>query len=472
MASTESFSGPRPTWSAAPPGVSRDGEGALAAAEVESSQQADGPRVGDASASEQHVHGGRGGRFLEDLMRAMVATATESKVQAVEQAHTDAKAQTEAIHDRSADEAANLRHGADADVTGIREWSKAEMARIREETDRRIAARKDALAVELDAHAGRIEREIDLVQQQVAAFETEMDEFLARLAAATDPTTMARLAEQMPEPPPFQEAHPPTEALEEAERSAMAEAMIAPTDAPETEAVATEPAATEPEVAEAAAAAEPESPEAESEVEGEAASVGTATLEDGAVEAHAGEAEAPDPEPEADAGAVEPEAVVAEPAVETRPDAAASEAAEPPADAAEPPADQVPDEPVDDAEAALAARLNQLTPASEQHAAASTALAEHAAASPSPAVMTRVSVAGLVSVSGIAAFKRNLARLPGVVNVGVSSSPDGAFVFNVAHEPTLSLQDAIPALPGFGARISQVGQGSLSVTARDPGTES
>jgi len=465
MASTESFSGPRPTWSAAPPDVSRDGEGALTAAEVESSQQAEGPRVGDATASEQHVHGGRGGRFIEDLMRAMVATATESKVQAVEQAHTDAKAHTEAIHDRSADEAANLRHAADADVTGIREWSKAEMARIREETDRRIAARKDALAVELDAHAGRIEREIDLVQQQVAAFEAEMDEFLARLAAATDPTTMAGLAEQMPEPPPFQEASPSVEALEEAERSALAEATFAPSDAVEAEAVATEAAATEPEVAEAAAAADPERPAAESEIEGEEGSVGTATLGDGASETNAPEAEAPGPEPEADAGAVEPEAVVAEPVVETRPEAAAAEAAEPPAD-------QAPEEPVDDAEAALAARLNQLTPASEEHAAASAALAEHAAASPSPAVMTRVSVAGLVSVSGIAAFKRNLARLPGVVNVGVSSSPDGAFVFNVAHEPTVSLQDAIPALPGFAAHISQVAEGSLSVTARDPGTES
>jgi len=455
MASTESFSGPRPTWSAAPPDVSRDGEGALAAAEVEASQQADGARSVGAAASEQHVPGGRGGRFIEDLMRAMVATATESKVQAVEQAHTDAKAHTEAIHDRSADEAANLRHAADADVTGIREWSKAEMARIREETDRRIAARKDALAVELDAHAGRIEREIDLVQQQVAAFEAEMDEFLARLAAATDPTTMARLAEQMPEPPPFLETAAPTEALEEAERSALAEATIAPPDALEAEGFEAPPAETEPEVAEAGTAVEPEGTAAESEVEGEAAFVEAAPHEDGTSEA---------PAPEADAGAVEPEAVGGD-SVETQPEIPAAEAAEPPAD-------QVPDESVDDAEAALAARLNQLTPASEEHTAASDALAEHHAASPSPALVTRVSVAGLVSVSGIAAFKRNLARLPGVVNVGVSSSPDGAFVFNVAHEPTVSLQDAIPALPGFGARISQVGEGSLSVTARDPGTES
>ena len=47
---------------------------------------------------------------------------------------------------------------------------------------------------------------------------------------------------------------------------------------------------------------------------------------------------------------------------------------------------------------------------------------------------TRVVVTGLVSVASIAGFKRNLSRVAGVQSVGVSSGPDGEFVFAVNHD--------------------------------------
>ncbi|MEJ7695774.1 MAG: hypothetical protein WKF78_03910 [Candidatus Limnocylindrales bacterium] len=65
---------------------------------------------------------------------------------------------------------------------------------------------------------------------------------------------------------------------------------------------------------------------------------------------------------------------------------------------------------------------------------------------------TRVVVVGLVSVASIAGFKRHLARVTGVQSVGVSSGPDGEFVFAVQHGPQVSLREAIPALQGFAAR--------------------
>ena len=88
------------------------------------------------------------------------------------------------------------------------------------------------------------------------------------------------------------------------------------------------------------------------------------------------------------------------------------------------------------------------------------------------AMSTQVIVVGLVSVSSIASFKRHVARLDGVRSVGVSSGPDGEFVFNVAHDPEVQLQDAITALPGFHARVTSSGENVFNLSARDPEAES
>jgi hypothetical protein len=86
-------------------------------------------------------------------------------------------------------------------------------------------------------------------------------------------------------------------------------------------------------------------------------------------------------------------------------------------------------------------------------------------------VTTNVVVVGLVSVASIASFKRHLARLPGIQSVGVSSGPDGEFVFKATHDPDVSLGDAVPALPGFAARVVAAGEGVLNISARDPEAE-
>ena len=71
------------------------------------------------------------------------------------------------------------------------------------------------------------------------------------------------------------------------------------------------------------------------------------------------------------------------------------------------------------ADDALAARLADLVPDGETH--------RHDHHAPD--------VTGLVSVASIAGFKRHLSRVAGVQSVGVSSGPDGEFVFAVTHGP-------------------------------------
>ena len=63
----------------------------------------------------------------------------------------------EAIRADTANEAVELRKQADEDIAAVRDWSKGEIARIREETDHRISERKASLERELEDHAGSIE---------------------------------------------------------------------------------------------------------------------------------------------------------------------------------------------------------------------------------------------------------------------------------------------------------------------------
>ena len=67
------------------------------------------------------------------------------------------------------------------------------------------------------------------------------------------------------------------------------------------------------------------------------------------------------------------------------------------------------------------------------------------------ATTTRVVVTGLVSVASIAGFKRQLSRVTGVQSVGVSSGPDGEFLFSVSHDAGIVLRRTpSPRSPGSG----------------------
>jgi hypothetical protein len=330
----------------------------------------------------------RPARFLADLVRAMRATAEESRATTLDAFRQEAKSFVAGVHARSAAEVEQLRRLADDDISAIKEWSKAEIARIRAETDERISGRKQELELSLEGHAALIEREIHHMQARISAYEAKMDAFFGGLEGVEDPGEFAALAAQMPDPP----------TLEEADAAARQEAL--------------------------ATLVRETAPEAE-----------TAPVAE------------------------------AEPAVTTDPRLAAlgldiplDTALEPEADAADA-ADEHIEEPLEElSEESLAARLGDLGSAPKNGKSGRS-------------VTTNVVVVGLVSVASIASFKRHLARLPGIQSVGVSSGPDGEFVFKATHDPDVSLGDAVPALPGFAARVVASGEGVLNISARDPESE-
>jgi hypothetical protein len=449
-------------------------------------------------------------RFMADLTKAMQAAAEDARSRALTQLQADAKGHVESIHGRSSTEAAGLRRAADDDVAAVREWSKAEIARVREETEARITDRKGRLETEIEEHAGVIEREIDAVQKTVAAFEDEMAAFFERLLGEEDPSRFATMAENLPEAPSFEgivatPADEMPEAVTEPETIETAPvadvdveaAAETETDAPdETEAVAEVEAVAEDAV-EAGAAETTETTETdEVDASGEASTSVAEAATDAEGESSFGSGEGAEGAEGDESGDGEIDREAAFAAIQAAAEAAAS--AEVAADAAaraEAVADVAieimgnhededeadprfaalglsPDYDAAEAEAlaaagssteeipeidddALAARIAGLVPGKNKGETADSA-------------MTQVVVVGLVSVASIASFKRHLGRVSGVQSVGVSSGPDGEFVFAVKHAGDAVVRDAIPSLPSFQARVTGSSDGVVHVTAHDP----
>ncbi len=395
----------------------------------------------DVVATSKAAKSSKSTKFLADLTKAMQATAEAASAETLERFAAEAKTATEKVQASAAEEITELRRSADEDVAAIREWSKGEIARIREETETRISTRKTYLEGELEDHAGVVERRVELISNSVAAFEAEMAAFCERLFAEGDPATFAAMAEQLPEPPsldkPLTEAPPaligataPVEATNVAEPEAVVEAEV-PEPEPVAEATADAPVeevtADAPEVTAEAPEVTADAPEATAEVaEAEAA----VDLDD----------------PRIAMLGLSPDFAAAE--AEAEMSAAESDAGGEAADDAN---QEIPTI----AEEVVAARLAGLVPPSE-------------AGEPSERLTTKVVVSGLVSVASIAGFKRGVARTQGVASVGVTSGPDGEFVFMVSHHPDVDLKEVIPGLPGFNARVTGDSEDGFVVTARDP----
>lgn len=411
-------------------------------------------------------------KFLADLTKAMRTAAEEARAQALAQIQSDAKAHVEQIHSRSATEAADLRRQADEDIAAVRDWSKAEIARIREATETRISSRKARLDGEVETHAALIEREVELVQLRVAAFEQEMTDFFERLLAEEDPSRFATMAENLPEPPPFESIVVTAEDLEMVRAAAVEPAGPADGEAVEAsvevaDATPGEAAAAEVSDEEAVGTLEPAAEvdresafaaiqaAAEAAVETEAEAEADEVVADGIDVDVAGTAGAPTDgadAPDAD----DAEVATGDPrlaALELSADIAEAEAEAAASDDVSGDGEEIAEIPDD----ALAARLNGLVPGNGDESAAASAT-----------TATQVIVTGLVSVASIASFKRHLGRTPGVQSVGVSSGPEGEFVFAVSHSADVVVRDVIPSLPTFQARVTGATDGTVTVAAHDP----
>jgi hypothetical protein len=317
-----------------------------------------------------------------------------------------------------------------------------------------------------------------------------MASFFELLVVESDPTRFAAMAENLPEPPPFEGLAIGIDEI--MAQAAAAVAIVAPKpeveEAPEAEAVAeTVEAEASAGTLEAEAAVETVDVESagaqdtivddggpRTEAEREAAMSAIAAAFEAAAQAEADASRAEAAAERAETAAADGEhgeatEGSAEGETETETDPRLEALSQSGFDAAEAEAaagavSEEQEEIADIGEDALSKRLGTLVPEGVRYP-------ERQASKSGPAATTQVVVVGLVSVASIASFKRHLGRATGVQSVGVSSGPDGEFVFAVAHGADVSLRDMIPSLPGFQARVTNSGDGVINVTARDPESE-
>jgi len=143
----------------------------------------------------------RANPLVAGLIKAMREAAHASRAETTAQLQAEATGRVETIRTEATEQAAALRKRVDEDIAGIRDWSKGEMARIRQETEQRIEARRTEAITENDRHAANVEHLVEQVQTRVEAYEASMDSFFEQLLAENDPARLASLAERAPEAP-------------------------------------------------------------------------------------------------------------------------------------------------------------------------------------------------------------------------------------------------------------------------------
>lgn len=181
------------------PGVS-----AIAAGAAEPSSAAADPDAGDDN-------------LLGELARAMHAAATSQYQRLNAELERRRAEQIDAIAAHADGEIENLKADSETDTGSIELWAKAEIEKIKLERLRRIDARREQLAGQLERHDTVKEREIFAIEVAMDAHRNEVDQFFGRMERETDPAAIARVASTMPPFPALDEV------AEEARRGAIAE---------------------------------------------------------------------------------------------------------------------------------------------------------------------------------------------------------------------------------------------------------
>ena len=143
--------------------------------------------------------------FLHEIARQMQEAVDRERGRISAEAADSLEAHVQKVRIRASTEAEELRRLAEDDVGHIHEWSAAESERLRRETESRIGARREDLERHLRQHDALVEREISGASHAVEEYQAEFDRFVGRLAGEREPTEIAQLASQLPEPPRVEE---------------------------------------------------------------------------------------------------------------------------------------------------------------------------------------------------------------------------------------------------------------------------
>ena len=166
---------------------------------------ATGEASGEATLAEDAQAAARRPTTLESLKaeiaRAMQVAADRERERIDASVGEEESAQVEKIVTRAAAEAAELSKHADEDVSVVNGWYKDQVKLIRAEADRKIDERRVGLEQSLTIHGSLIEAEIESVHLAVEGYRGSLGEFFGRMTEERDPSAIARLAGDLPDPP-------------------------------------------------------------------------------------------------------------------------------------------------------------------------------------------------------------------------------------------------------------------------------
>ena len=189
---------------------------------AESDGSAASTSAADATAA---VEAGTVPAFLHEIARQMLAAVESERARISAGASNSLDEHVRRVRERASKETEELRQLAEADVGEIKQWSTGEAERIRRETDERIAARREDLDRHLRQHDALIEREIAGASEAVERYQQELDRFVESIGLEQDPTDIAQVARQLPEPPRIEQVATAAraEAIADMSREASAE---------------------------------------------------------------------------------------------------------------------------------------------------------------------------------------------------------------------------------------------------------
>lgn len=143
--------------------------------------------------------------LLGELARAMHAAATSQYERMNAELERRRTEQIESIAARASSEVENLKAGSEGDISAIDAWAKSESEKIKHERLRRIDARREQLASQLERQETIKEREVFSIDVAIDAHRNEIDLFFGRMERETDPAAIARVASTVPPFPPLDE---------------------------------------------------------------------------------------------------------------------------------------------------------------------------------------------------------------------------------------------------------------------------
>jgi hypothetical protein len=155
--------------------------------------------------------------LLGELARAMHQAATSQYERLNGDLAQRRAQQVETISAHADAEIEGLKAASEADVQAIDAWAKAETEKIKLERLRRIDARREQLAAQLERQETIKQRQVFAIEVAIDAHRNEVDLFFGRMERETDPSAIARIAATMPAFPSL------ADVADEAGRSAAAE---------------------------------------------------------------------------------------------------------------------------------------------------------------------------------------------------------------------------------------------------------